>query len=252
MHDKIFNVVFGDDDLNWQTILMDLVREQGMDPWDIDVSEIATKYIEVVRRMSELNLRVSGKVILASALLLGIKSKRLVGEDVLELDRLFSESKMPEGEDYPEVDLLRGYGDEMLNERKGIFPRTPQPRKRKVSVYDLMEALDKAMEVRQRRVMRKLPDAKRMLEIPESLDVTELIVGMYRKVKDWFGQGNTTLTFNQLLPAEDRESKVFTFIPLLHLENERRIDMHQTQHFGQIEIEMLRKKQTETKGQKSA
>jgi chromatin segregation and condensation protein Rec8/ScpA/Scc1 (kleisin family) len=180
--------------------------------------------------------------------LLGIKSKRLVGEDVLELDRLFSESKMPEGmEDYPEVDLLRGYGDEMLEQRKGIFPRTPQPRKRKVSVYDLMDALDKAMEVRQRRIMRKLPDAKRMLQVPESLDVTELIVGMYKKVKDWFSGGNTRLTFNQLLPADDKESKVFTFIPLLHLENERRINMQQQHPFGEIEIELLRRKQNTLK-----
>ena len=73
---------------------------------------------------------------------------------------------------------------------------------------------------------------------------------MYKKVKDWFSGGNTKLTFNQLLPADDKESKVFTFIPLLHLENERRINMLQQHPFGEIEIEMLRR-QTE-KGQKSA
>ncbi|MBW3012511.1 hypothetical protein KY311_04960, partial [Candidatus Woesearchaeota archaeon] len=87
---------------------------------------------------------------------------------------------------------------------------------------------------------RKLPDARRKLEIPEAIDVTEMIVNVYRQVKDWFGQGNKRLTFKQLIPAEDRESKVFTFVPLLHLENERRVKLMQKQHFGEIEIEMLR------------
>ena len=32
-----------------------------------------------------------------------------------------------------------------------IYPRTPQPRKRKVSVFDLVQALEKALEVENRR-----------------------------------------------------------------------------------------------------
>jgi len=243
MKDKLFNLIFEQEEVNWQTILMELVKAEGMNPWDIDVSEIANKYIEVVRKLRETNLRISGKVILASALLLSVKSKRLLGKELDELDRLFAQSKeTDEYADFEEVDLLQPYGTENEDLRRVIFPRTPQPRKRKVSVYDLMGALEKAMKVRHRRLMRKLPEARQKIKIPDAVDVTEIIVKVYKQIKDYFSKNDGKLTFSKLLPAEDKESKVFTFIPLLHLETERRINLLQEKHFDEIEIEMLRKK----------
>ncbi|MFH2028457.1 MAG: segregation/condensation protein A, partial [Nanoarchaeota archaeon] len=49
-------------------------------------------------------------------------------------------------------------------------------------------------------------------------------------------------TFSQLIPDDTREGRVYTFIPLLHLTNQRKVDLEQYQHFGDIEI-MLRTKQ---------
>jgi segregation and condensation protein A len=242
MKDKIYNLIFEAEEVNWQTILMELVKAEGMDPWDIDVSEIAQKYIQVVKKMQETNLRVSGKVILASALLLAVKSKHLLGKDIEELDRLFAHSKDADSyADFEDVDLLHPVDSEQDELRRVIFPRTPQPRKRKVSVYDLVEALEKAMKVRNRRLTRKLPDARQRIKIPDVVDITEVIVKVYRQIKQHFSKTNDRLKFSQLLPAEDRESKVFTFIPLLHLETERRINLMQEKPFEEIEIEMLRK-----------
>jgi segregation and condensation protein A len=245
MNDRIFNLIFDQEEVNWQTILMELVKAEGMDPWNIDVSDIANKYIDVVRKLRETNLRISGKVILASALLLAVKSKRLLGKEIDELDRLLAQSKdTDEYGDFEDVDLLQPYPGMVPGEtRKMIFPRTPQPRKRKVSIYDLVEALQKAMKVRNRRLTRKLPDAKQKINIPDTVDITEVIVKVYTQIKDYFSGTSDKLTFSKLLPAEDRQSKVFTFIPLLHLENERRINLSQQRDFGEIEIEMLRKTQ---------
>ena len=50
-------------------------------------------------------------------------------------------------------------------ENAQLIPRIPQPRKRKVSIYDLVGALQKALEVKKRRVIRSIPDAP--LDIPE-------------------------------------------------------------------------------------
>jgi segregation and condensation protein A len=243
MRDKIYNLIFDQEEVNWQTILMELVKAEHMDPWDIDISEIANKYIQVVKKMQETNLRISGKVILASALLLNVKSKRLLGEELEELDRLFAQSKeSDEYTDYGDADLLTP--DAQSEEiRRMIYPRTPQPRKRKVSVYDLMEALEKAMKVRNRRLTRKLPLLRQNIKIPDTVDVTEIILKVYKQIKDHFSESNEKLTFSSLLPAEDKESKVFTFIPLLHLENERRVNLIQEKPFSEIQIEMLRKTQ---------
>jgi chromatin segregation and condensation protein Rec8/ScpA/Scc1 (kleisin family) len=49
------------------------------------------------------------------------------------------------------------------------------------------------------------------------------------------------LTFSQLIPAQpSKQDKVYTFIPLLHLTNQQMIDLYQQQHFGEIEIELMK------------
>ena len=62
-----------------------------------------------------------------------------------------------------------------------------------------------------------------------------MIKNLYLKIKDMF-KGKDNLTFSKLVPSENKEDKVFTFIPLLHLTNQRKIDLEQKEHFGEIEI----------------
>ncbi|HIJ18946.1 TPA: segregation/condensation protein A, partial [Candidatus Woesearchaeota archaeon] len=86
--DRIFSLLTQQDEITWQTILYDLVRKEGMDPWDVDISLIARRYIELIRKLKEHDFRLSGKVLLAAAILLKLKSSKLVDEDITELDRL--------------------------------------------------------------------------------------------------------------------------------------------------------------------
>src|SRR3989344_435479 len=88
MNDEIFDIVFSKDDLSWQSMLYTLVRGEGMDPWDVDVSMLTKKYIEMLKKFKEMNFHVSGKVVLAAAILLKIKSIKLVSDDLSELDKL--------------------------------------------------------------------------------------------------------------------------------------------------------------------
>ena len=82
--DAIFDIVFKQDDVSWKSIIYDLVKSEQMNPWDIDVSLLANKYIKLVKKMQEHDFRMSGKILLAAAILLKIKSKRLVGQDIEE------------------------------------------------------------------------------------------------------------------------------------------------------------------------
>ena len=244
MEEQIYKLIFDEDEITWQSLLMDLVRQEGMDPWDIDISKLAKSYLDSVRKMKVANLKISGKVVLASALLLKVKSKRLVGQEMEQLDRLFQQTQEQAAyaEDYDDVNLLEPMFAQEDSDTP-LYPKTPQPRKRKVSVFDLVEALEKAMDVRKRRVVRALPSAQRKLVFPDSMDISEVIVGVYNQIKDYFKKnGKKALTFSQLLPSKDKESKVFTFIPLLHLSNERRVNLNQQEHFGEIEVELLKKR----------
>ena len=59
-------------------MLVDLVISDEMDPWQIDIAEIASRFLEKVREMVDLNLRLSGKTLLASSVLLRMKSESLL------------------------------------------------------------------------------------------------------------------------------------------------------------------------------
>ncbi len=242
MQEKIYKLVVDGDEVSWQSILQDLVKTEQMDPWDIDVSLLTKRYIGAIRQLKELDFRVSGKVLLAAAILLKIKSKRLVGEELMQLDRLIAGG---EGDE----DLLQEFEDLMENsegeEKPSLIPRIPQPRKRKVSIYDLVGALEKALEVKQRRVEHSIPPLN--VEIPKKTrDITQVIREVYGNIKSFFFRNSQKkLMFSQLVPSEKKEDKIFTFIPLLHLDHQRKVNIEQEEHFADIEITLNNKKEIE-------
>jgi len=236
--EKIFELLLNKDDVTWQTIIYELVRKEEMDPWDIDVSLLTKKYIEMLKKLKELNFRISGRILLAAAVLLKIKSKRLVGADIDEFDKLFSQS---EGSDELFYEDDESYIETKQEEVPSLIPKTPQPRKRKVSIYDLVDALQKALEVKERKIMRSIPKAK--MEIPEkSKDISLVIKEVYLKIKKFFLKGNRRITFTSLVLSDSKKEKIHTFVPLLHLTNQGKIDLLQFEHFGEIEI-LLNKKE---------
>ena len=91
-HDQVLEIIFDKDDITWQSMLYELVRTEQMDPWDIDVSLLAQRFLEMLKTLKETDFRVSGKIILAAAILLKLKSSRLLNEDISNLDRLFAQT----------------------------------------------------------------------------------------------------------------------------------------------------------------
>ena len=121
MQDRIFQMLMQENEITWQNIIYDLVRSEEMDPWDIDISLLSNKYLDIVRNLKKMNFAISGKVILASAILLKLKSKKLVEEDLARFEEIINP---PE-----DIDLLEETEEEYFEENKIlIVPKTPQPR----------------------------------------------------------------------------------------------------------------------------
>lgn len=238
-HDRILSILFSKaDEITWQGIIYELVKSEQMDPWDIDVGQFAQKYIEMIRALKEHDFRVSGKVLLAAAILLKLKSTKLVGEDLNELDRLLmGVEKQMEELGFEETSQIP-----KLDDIPSLIPRTPQPRKRKVSIFDLVEALERALEVKKRRLLQSIPPLN--LEAPKKRrDITIIIREVYGKIKSFFISAlSGKLTFSKLLPSESKEDKVYTFIPLLHLAQQDKIELVQETPFGEIRV-LLKKKE---------
>ncbi|MBL7056594.1 segregation/condensation protein A [Candidatus Woesearchaeota archaeon] len=246
--DKIFKVIFDSDEVTWQRILYELVKSEEMDPWDIDISTLTQRYIKLIKEMKETDFRVSGKVLLAAAILLKIKSTRLLNEDLSDFDRLLIEptENLPDELDLEDYEPKRGE-----HERVPLIPKTPQPRKRKVSIYDLVASLEQALEVKKRRVLNSIPPMH--MEAPKKTrDVTEVIREVYGKIRSLLYKSDKKTSFSQIVPSDSREDKVYTFIPLLHLNNQQKISIEQEEAFGDIDIYLRSKKDVDKELQQEA
>jgi len=79
------------------------------------------------------------------------------------------------------------------------------------------------------------------VKLPEKkIDISELISGVYSKIVEFF-KTKEKLTFTQLVNSDKKEDLIYTFIPLLHLATQEKIDLNQNENFGEINIAMYQK-----------
>ena len=103
------------------------------------------------------------------------------------------------------------------------------------------------METKKRKLAKIRPVK---FEMPKrKFDIMETIRDVYNRVKVYLNTNKqNTVTFSQLLPSKaQKRDKVYTFIPLLHLENQRKINTKQDKPFGEIFVKLLKKKNGHTK-----
>ena len=233
MQDKLFEMLMSKDEITWQSLIYELVKTEQMNPWDIDISLLARKYLEVIRKLQEVNFFISGKMLLASAILLRIKSNKLVDEDLFNFDCYLFNREVEE-EDLGDVEVEEGDFDIHL------IPKTPHPRKRKVSVDDLINALTKALDVDRRRTIRKIREKEiDEIVVPDrKVDVLGKIKEIYAQIKEFLSV-KERMMFTDLVKSEEKQAKISVFVPLMHLANDK-IDLKQEEHFGEIEIYLSR------------
>ncbi len=235
MEEKIYDLITKKNEVTWQTILYELIKTGEIDPWDIDLSKLSQKYIQAIKNLQEHNFFISGKMVLASAILLRMKSDRLLNEHIAEFDSILYP---------PEEDLLLEENDEDYRyaiEGKNVpklMVKTPQSRKRQVTMNELMKALEKALEVDERRRIRRLyeePVIQEAVMPKNSYNISDLIKSIYEKIVYMFS-AKQQLNFSDLLETDTKEDKILTFIPLLHLSNQQKVDLEQEKPFSEIKI----------------
>ena len=77
------------------------------------------------------------------------------------------------------------------------------------------------------------------VSIPEKkVDITQLIKDVYDKVKHFLSEKDR-ITFEELIEhSTDKHEKIYTFIPLLHLDTQQKVNLTQEKAFGTIEIRL--------------
>jgi len=235
VEDRIYNLLVKKDEVTWQTIIYDLIKSGELEPWDIDISKLAAKYLETIRNLQEHNFFVSGKIVLASSILLRMKSDKLINEHIAEFDSVLYPAEEDLLLDNPEDDVKYTIDGKDFPK---LMVKTPQARKRQVTLNELMKALEKALEVDERRRIRHIfeePVIEEAIMPKKIYNISDLIKSVYEKVVYMFTK-KQMLNFTDLLETDTKEDKVMTFIPLLHLDSQQKVNITQEKPFSEIKI----------------
>jgi segregation and condensation protein A len=233
---QIYGMILQGDDVKWQAIIYDLVRAGKVDPWDLDVSVLSREYLNVVRKMKAMNFRLSGKVVLAAAILLKMKSERLGMDQLLAL-----QNPDEYADDDLDNDLIDSETEKHFNKAR-LAARIPGVRKRKVTVFELVDALKKALEVDERRQFREaeLEELHRPVTMEvKKVDIFAKIEALWAKLKGVVKRFKRhSVTFSEILPSKEKRDIVWTLIPLLHLAQHQKLELRQESSFGEIFVDM--------------
>jgi len=232
--DQFFELITGEE-LSWQSIIYDLIKTEQLDPWDIDLGILAEKYVETIQKLEDADFFVSSKVLLACSLLLRLKSEILINSYIQSLDEALYGRKEEEKYGLERIEI-----DE--SELPVLVPKTPMSRHKKVTLTELMGALNKAIDTENRRIKREIHSKRaekttlRILPKGTHIPLKVRIKRIFGVVKDHVGQGNDHLKFSHLAP--EREEKIASFVPILHLSNEQKLFLRQPVHFDEIHMSL--------------
>jgi chromatin segregation and condensation protein Rec8/ScpA/Scc1 (kleisin family) len=122
--------------------------------------------------------------------------------------------------------------------RTSINPNLPRQRIKPISLDELVEALKDAMVVKDRRNIRREELKEKMqFKATEPIDITGKIKNIYMQISGFFSKmKKEEILFTELLPSNEKRDVIWTFVPLLHLNNNGKISMNQKEQFGEIKI----------------
>ena len=208
----------------WRELLVELVETNKLDPWDIDIAKVVDSYVAVVKEMRVLDLHMPANIILAASILLRMKSETI---------GVFAEQELQ-----PEEPLA--LQERVLPEVPELVPRLRMQPRRKISLNELMSALNEAIKMSEKReVIRKEMLEPLAIIVASNGDIDEKIDNAFGLVKRNIDTEGVT-TFARIAGGFGSiESKlVDLFVPLLFLANMRKIALMQEEFFDEIFISL--------------
>lgn len=218
----------------WEGVLTRLTSD--MDPWNIDLSELARRYRAYLQALQELDFEIPGRMVLTCSVLLRMKSDELLAME----HRTDRNGLVAELEDAIEQEEF--VWEEPADPEAFALPVLRRPH-RQVTLSDLRKALTSALKVSRRRAERLID----YVEIDEfdpfeqfelgGIDFADRLHSLLSRIKD-FLSGRRVLSFFRLLETGDKEERVQRFFEILHLASNGEIDCSQQEFLGDILIKL--------------
>jgi len=207
----IQTIILGSD---WQEVLTTLVAEEGMDPLSVDLIKLADAFRSYLEHLKQFDFRIPARFILVAAILLRMKAELLLDEEEEKIIRT-TQSQPLDIENIPTL----------------LPPITRKPT-RKVTLNELVSALNKAFQFQERKEGKKIRMRRAIERLIEPEDDVEVrIKEIYEEIVS-----KKAMTFSQLVPVWKKLEIVKTFLPLLHLATRDMITCEQEDMFKEIFI----------------
>ncbi len=208
----------------WRELLIELVETNRLDPWDIDLSKVVDSYMAIVKEMRVMDLHVPSNIMLAASILLRMKSENM---------GIFAE---PVVEEVPE--MVQG---RITPEVPELLPRMRMQPGRKISLNELMAALDDAIKTSSK---RETIEHERFVPLMDRLvlskdDIDEKIDAAFGLVKKSADREGVTTFARVSSGFGNMESMLLDlFVPLLFLAHMKKVMLMQEEFFNEIFIKL--------------
>ena len=224
-------------------LLLYLIKKEEVDIYEVNLTRLATQFLEYVEVMRMLDLEIAGEFLVMASTLMYIKSRELLP---------VHQQVAPEGEDEaedPRWELIRQLVEykkfkdaaaklqEMESRQENVFPRLPvkpafedeapaAASRPQAGLFDLINAVNAILKrVNQREDLRDIFEDK--WTVSEKIEQLRTLITSQNRVR-----------FSQLFAAATSRSEVVcTFLALLELIRLRTLVATQHDAFGEIEIE---------------
>ncbi|HWC59574.1 MAG TPA: segregation/condensation protein A [Verrucomicrobiae bacterium] len=221
-------------------LLLYLIKKEEVDIYEVNLTKLATQFIEYIETMRLLDLEIAGEFLVMASTLMYIKSKEL-----LPVEKQVVVEGDDEGED-PRWELIRQLVEykkfkdaaaqlqSLEAAQENTFPRLPikpvfeeeaAPTKPEVSIFDLLNAVNSVLQR-----FSKKEDARDIFE--EKWTVSEKIEFVMKSIAE-----RGKVTFNELFSqAASRTEVVCTFLAILELIRMKQLVCAQAEPFAEIEV----------------
>ena len=222
-------------------LLLYLIKKEEVDIYEVNLTKLATQFIEYVDLMRQFDLEVAGEFLVMASTLMYIKSREL-----LPVDQQVAVEEEEEGVD-PRFELIRQLVEykkfkdaaaslQTLEERQeNVFPRLPGKiefqseaalKKEAVSVFDLLNAVNAVLK----RFQDKTAGTREIYE--DKWTVSEKMEFVLKTITE-----KISVKFSELFEtAANRAEVVCTFLALLELIRLKQLACVQPEPFAEIEV----------------
>jgi segregation and condensation protein A len=221
-------------------LLLYLIKKEEVDIYEVNLTRLASQFIEYVEVMRMLDLEIAGEFLVMASTLMYIKSRELLPKEQQSPELEEDEGQDPRWELIRQLVEYKKFKDAATRlqarewEQEQTFPRLPvrpdapaasAPSRGEASLFDLINAVSEVLKrVGQREDLREIFEDK--WTVSEKIEFLVKLTAEMASVK-----------FSDLFSAAtSRAEVVCTFLALLELIRLRQLVCVQTADFGEIEI----------------